>query len=203
MVEWISRADSDSLGQLASMPLGPRSSSGWPLCISFEMSGTPLHILNPWTPPPPRQEFKRLAQAMVRGEATEEGPPPPDQLSKQWSLVPPVIVDGVPSGGRFCLCYAVHTLKAFHGTDWLYGSVVCAMHIPPHQAARQLPPPSSASCVGGDCGVGDGAKLSNKFSAVAPVCRQEIWGRRRRCGPRGVCGGGDGAGGVPCRLPTE
>ncbi len=47
----------------------------------------------------PVQEFKKLAVAMVTGKPSEEGPPPPNQLSKQWSLVPPVVADGVPSGG--------------------------------------------------------------------------------------------------------
>ncbi|GAB4823044.1 hypothetical protein N2152v2_010090 [Parachlorella kessleri] len=47
------------------------------------------------------QEFKKLAVAMVSGKPSDEGPPPPNQLSKQWSLVPPVVADGVPSGKEF------------------------------------------------------------------------------------------------------
>lgn len=47
------------------------------------------------------QEFVRLATAMTAGKATPAGPPPPNQLSKQWSLVPPVVADGVPAGKAF------------------------------------------------------------------------------------------------------
>ena len=47
------------------------------------------------------QETVRLAAAMAAGQATDPGPPPPDQLSRQWSLVPPVVADGVPSGKQF------------------------------------------------------------------------------------------------------
>ncbi len=50
------------------------------------------------------QEFKKLAKAMVDGEPVEEGPPPPNQLGKQWSLVPPVVADGVPYGDAPCPC---------------------------------------------------------------------------------------------------
>lgn len=49
----------------------------------------------------PLQEFVRLATAMTAGKATPAGPPPPNQLSKQWSLVPPVVADGVPAGKVF------------------------------------------------------------------------------------------------------
>lgn len=47
------------------------------------------------------QEFMRLAAAMAAGEATPPGPQPPNQLAQQWSLVPPVVADGVPAGKRF------------------------------------------------------------------------------------------------------
>lgn len=47
------------------------------------------------------QEFVRLAGAMARGEPTEPGPTPPNQLAAQWSLVPPVVWDGPPAGKRF------------------------------------------------------------------------------------------------------
>lgn len=47
------------------------------------------------------QEFRKLAMAMVKGEPTETGPQPPDLLSKQWSLVPGVVADGVPEGVIF------------------------------------------------------------------------------------------------------
>lgn len=43
----------------------------------------------------------RLAAAMAAGEATPPGPQPPNQLAQQWSLVPPVVADGVPAGKRF------------------------------------------------------------------------------------------------------
>ena len=47
------------------------------------------------------QEFRNLAAAMVKGEPTPEGPQPPNQLHAQWSLVPGVVADGVPSGVKF------------------------------------------------------------------------------------------------------
>jgi neutral ceramidase len=47
------------------------------------------------------QEFRKLAEAMVNGKSTPEGPQPPDQLAQQWSLVPGVVADGVPNGVGF------------------------------------------------------------------------------------------------------
>ncbi len=47
------------------------------------------------------QEFRKLAKAMVNGKSTPAGPPPPDQLAQQWSLVPGVVADGVPNGVDF------------------------------------------------------------------------------------------------------
>ena len=44
------------------------------------------------------QEFVALAQAMVDGRPTPEGPTPPELTSKQWSLLPPVVRDSTPSG---------------------------------------------------------------------------------------------------------
>uniref|UniRef100_A0A1D1ZYS6 Neutral/alkaline non-lysosomal ceramidase N-terminal domain-containing protein n=1 Tax=Auxenochlorella protothecoides TaxID=3075 RepID=A0A1D1ZYS6_AUXPR len=46
------------------------------------------------------QEFKSLAKDMVDGAPlnTEDQPRPPNLLSKQWSLVPPVVTDSVPWG---------------------------------------------------------------------------------------------------------
>ncbi|KDD74656.1 neutral/alkaline non-lysosomal ceramidase, partial [Helicosporidium sp. ATCC 50920] len=49
------------------------------------------------------QEFKALARAMVDGTETPPGPAPPDLVPRQWSLLPPVVVDapgwGTPFGG--------------------------------------------------------------------------------------------------------
>ena len=50
---------------------------------------------------PKLQEFVRLAGAMAAGESTDPGPPPPNQLAAQWSLVPPVVADGAPAGKQF------------------------------------------------------------------------------------------------------
>jgi neutral ceramidase len=47
------------------------------------------------------QEFRNLAEAMVNEKSTPPGPSPPDQLAKQWSLVPGVVADGVPNGVDF------------------------------------------------------------------------------------------------------
>jgi neutral ceramidase len=47
------------------------------------------------------QEFRRLATAMTTGTPISAGPSPPDLLSKQWSLVPGVVVDAVPPGKEF------------------------------------------------------------------------------------------------------
>lgn len=64
-----------------------------------------LHLAPQLHPPPqrlgqPAQEFKRLAKDMVDGAPlnTEDQPRPPNLLSKQWSLVPPVVTDSVPWG---------------------------------------------------------------------------------------------------------
>ena len=46
------------------------------------------------------QEFKKLAAALISGQAVEPGPPPPDLLDKQISLLPPV-VDATPFGVNF------------------------------------------------------------------------------------------------------
>lgn len=39
-----------------------------------------------------------MADAMVAGEQTPPGPQPPYMVSKQWSLLPPVIIDSAPFG---------------------------------------------------------------------------------------------------------
>lgn len=47
------------------------------------------------------QEFTKLASAIVGGKTVEAGPQPPDLLSKQISLLPPVVVDSTPLGVKF------------------------------------------------------------------------------------------------------
>ncbi|XP_010528689.1 PREDICTED: neutral ceramidase [Tarenaya hassleriana] len=47
------------------------------------------------------QEFKKLATALVNGQTIESGPQPPDLLSKQISLLAPVVVDVTPLGVSF------------------------------------------------------------------------------------------------------
>lgn len=47
------------------------------------------------------QEFKKLAAALISGQAVEPGPQPPDLLDKQISLLPPVVVDATPLGVNF------------------------------------------------------------------------------------------------------
>ncbi|KAG9453271.1 hypothetical protein H6P81_006175 [Aristolochia fimbriata] len=47
------------------------------------------------------QEFKKLATALLNGQRVEPGPSPPDLLSKQIELLPPVIVDATPIGVKF------------------------------------------------------------------------------------------------------
>ncbi|KAM3737600.1 hypothetical protein ACB098_09G068800 [Castanea mollissima] len=47
------------------------------------------------------QEFKKLAAALISGQAVEPGPQPPDLLDNQISLLPPVVVDATPSGVNF------------------------------------------------------------------------------------------------------
>ncbi|KAL5991596.1 hypothetical protein ACLOJK_012505 [Asimina triloba] len=47
------------------------------------------------------QEFKKLATALVTGKSVEPGPQPPDLLSKQIGLLPPVVVDSTPIGIQF------------------------------------------------------------------------------------------------------
>ncbi|XP_073054665.1 neutral ceramidase 2-like isoform X1 [Primulina eburnea] len=47
------------------------------------------------------QEFGKLAEALVQGTSVEPGPPPPDMLQKQISLLPPVVLDTTPIGVKF------------------------------------------------------------------------------------------------------
>ncbi|XP_022150923.1 neutral ceramidase 2-like [Momordica charantia] len=47
------------------------------------------------------QEFKKLAQSLIDGRPVEPGPQPPDLLSRQISLLPPVIMDATPLGVSF------------------------------------------------------------------------------------------------------
>lgn len=47
------------------------------------------------------QEFRKLASALLTGESVPPGPPPPDLLDKQISLLPPVVVDATPAGVNF------------------------------------------------------------------------------------------------------
>ncbi|CAL1378901.1 unnamed protein product [Linum trigynum] len=47
------------------------------------------------------QEFKKLATALVRGQAVDAGPQPPDLLDKQIELLPPVVLDSAPLGRNF------------------------------------------------------------------------------------------------------
>ncbi|KAK9291021.1 hypothetical protein L1049_009204 [Liquidambar formosana] len=47
------------------------------------------------------QEFKKLAAALIGGHSVETGPPPPDLLDKQISLLTPVLLDMTPSGVNF------------------------------------------------------------------------------------------------------
>ncbi|XP_058109308.1 neutral ceramidase 2-like [Magnolia sinica] len=47
------------------------------------------------------QEFKKLATALSSGQTVAPGPLPPDLLSKQISLLPPVVVDSTPIGVKF------------------------------------------------------------------------------------------------------
>ncbi|KAJ9146750.1 hypothetical protein P3X46_028981 [Hevea brasiliensis] len=50
------------------------------------------------------QEFKKLASALLSGQAVEPGPQPPDLLNKQISLLPPVVMDTTPGGVNFGDC---------------------------------------------------------------------------------------------------
>lgn len=47
------------------------------------------------------QEFKKLATALAKGEAVEEGPSPPQLLNKQLELLPGVVADSTPLGSNF------------------------------------------------------------------------------------------------------
>ncbi|KAL0437849.1 UNVERIFIED_CONTAM: Neutral ceramidase 2 [Sesamum radiatum] len=47
------------------------------------------------------QEFKKLAAALISGQSVESGPQPPDLLSKQISLLTPVVMDATPLGVNF------------------------------------------------------------------------------------------------------
>ncbi|EOA12950.1 hypothetical protein CARUB_v10025932mg [Capsella rubella] len=47
------------------------------------------------------QEFKKLANDLLSGQATDPGPQPPDLLHKQISLLTPVVADMTPIGTAF------------------------------------------------------------------------------------------------------
>ncbi|KAK4482411.1 hypothetical protein RD792_009566 [Penstemon davidsonii] len=47
------------------------------------------------------QEFKKLAAALITGQSVDSGPQPPDLLSKQISLLTPVVMDATPIGVKF------------------------------------------------------------------------------------------------------
>ncbi|XP_023532163.1 neutral ceramidase 1-like isoform X2 [Cucurbita pepo subsp. pepo] len=47
------------------------------------------------------QEFKKLAHALIDGQAVGAGPQPPDLLNKQISLLPPVVMDATPRSVKF------------------------------------------------------------------------------------------------------
>ncbi|PSR86146.1 Neutral ceramidase [Actinidia chinensis var. chinensis] len=47
------------------------------------------------------QEFQKLATALISGQSVEPGPQPPDLLSKQISLLTPVVMDATPPGVKF------------------------------------------------------------------------------------------------------
>ena len=44
------------------------------------------------------QAFRRLAGDMVEGRDSETGPQPPNLVPRQWSLLPPVVIDSTPFG---------------------------------------------------------------------------------------------------------
>jgi hypothetical protein len=44
------------------------------------------------------QAFRRLAGDMVDGRDSEAGPQPPNLVPRQWSLLPPVVIDSTPFG---------------------------------------------------------------------------------------------------------
>ncbi|XP_065884102.1 uncharacterized protein [Dysidea avara] len=58
-------------------------------------------IYGPYTLVAYIQEFNKLAVAIAKGQSVDKGPEPPNDLSKQWSLVPRVLYDSVPIGKKF------------------------------------------------------------------------------------------------------
>ncbi|KAL1108873.1 hypothetical protein V6Z11_D03G139600 [Gossypium hirsutum] len=47
------------------------------------------------------QEFQKLTSALIKGQAVEPGPQPPDLLKKQISFLTPVVMDSTPAGVNF------------------------------------------------------------------------------------------------------
>ena len=47
------------------------------------------------------QEFKKLASSLLTGQTVPSGPQPPDLLSRQIGLLPPVVLDTAPIGKKF------------------------------------------------------------------------------------------------------
>lgn len=75
------RGGAHSAGQAALSPPG----SG----IRCVLNSAALRVL---------QAFRKLAGEMVEGRPSEPGPPPPNLVAKQWSLLPPVVIDSTPFG---------------------------------------------------------------------------------------------------------
>lgn len=71
---------------------------------------------------------------MVAGRPSDPGPTPPSLTPKQWSLLPPVVIDSVPSGARQACSPASSQLASFPVLCWgmhdacLHEAVKLALH---------------------------------------------------------------------------
>ena len=66
--------------------------------------GASTHF-GPWTEASLRQEYSKLAKALVSGQEVDKGPMPIDLSDKQINLQPEVLFDDVPLGKRFGSVY--------------------------------------------------------------------------------------------------
>lgn len=59
-----------------------------------------------------------MAKALVEGREIDGGAAPPDLLDKQWSLLPPVLLDALPPGTGFVRLVSVDLCLVVHGCAW-------------------------------------------------------------------------------------
>lgn len=145
----------------------------------FWQPGADVVLHMPQTPGAPRlQAFRRLAGDMVEGRDSEAGPQPPNLVPRQWSLLPPVVIDSTPFGEAL----DAHVSSRLFDLLMLRGDAG-AEHGCKHPGK-----------IGTNC--------SNRY-AFTVSRRQRIWHGVAGCGHGPLGSQSDGHRDVPERLPTQ